>query len=68
MLENWCWDETVLKDMSCHFSTLGNEYLEKWKSQHQESSPVSKQIPDKLLKGLTENRNLNRITLLLRQM
>jgi metallopeptidase MepB len=51
MLENFCSVPSVLKSMSCHYSSLSPEYLKLWKEQSQEITPPEK-IPDTMIENL----------------
>lgn len=67
MLENWCWNKKELKEMSCHYTWAGPDYLEKWCAQHPGMPFPAEDIPDELLDQLIASRNLNRALQLLQQ-
>jgi metallopeptidase MepB len=67
MLENWCWNNSELKEMSCHYTRLGPEYLHGWKAQHPRTAEPDEQIPEELLDRLIESRNLDKALRLLQQ-
>lgn len=50
----------VLQELSCHYSTLSPNYLEKWCREHPDAPAPPKQIPDKLVDRLIERRYANR--------
>ena len=70
LLENWCWMKDILREMSCHYTTLKSEYLAEWKAQEQNHGkphpPVK--IPDHVLEGIIRPRNQHRRLTLLHQM
>lgn len=60
MLENWCWMRGVLKDVSCHYTTLCPQYLEKWQEEHPGLEAPWPRIPDQLVDDLVKSREHNR--------
>jgi metallopeptidase MepB len=67
MLENWCWNSSELKGMSCHYTRLGSDSLQRWRAQHPGRSPPAEHIPDELLDQLIATRKLNKALGLLQQ-
>lgn len=68
MLENWCWMRDQLKRMSCHFTRSDPKYLEMWQNEHPGKPIPPERIPDELLDGLIQSRNLNRAMWFARQL
>lgn len=68
MLENWCWLPKELKHLSCHYTTLGSELLQQWKTQHPGEEEPEGTIPDELVNPLTHNRYAFRALYLLDQL
>ncbi|KAK7726088.1 hypothetical protein SLS53_009541, partial [Cytospora paraplurivora] len=60
MLENWTWMSEELKEMSCHYTQLGPEYMDRWKVQHPNSPPPGAKIPEEVLERLIGSRGLFR--------
>ncbi|KAI4596305.1 hypothetical protein KJ359_005434 [Pestalotiopsis sp. 9143b] len=57
MLENWCWIPYVVRELSCHYSTLSPAYLEKWRRDHpNEAEAPRKEIPQHLVDVLVKRR------------
>ncbi|KAI7776253.1 hypothetical protein LA080_005540 [Diaporthe eres] len=67
MLENWCWNKSELKQMSCHYTKLGPDCFEKWKAQHPGMALHAENIPDELFDQLIGSRDLNKASRLLQQ-
>lgn len=68
MLENWCWDKSELKEMSCHYTIAAPEGMPKWRAQHPGTAQPAEHIPEELLDQLIESRNQNKVLFLLKQM
>ena len=68
MLENWCWTETVLKNLSCHYTYTDPIFLAKWESEHQGAEQPPKTIPSELVESLTRAKNSFRAMYHLRQL
>lgn len=68
MLENWCWMEQELKQMSCHYSSLSPEHLAHWQKQNKTTEVPLPGIPDDLLSSLVQSREFNRGLWFLRQL
>ncbi|KAJ5539834.1 peptidase family M3 [Penicillium frequentans] len=60
MLENYCWREDVLHGLSCHFTTLNENYLAEWQKQHPDQPDPPTKIPEGLVKPLIKHRYSNR--------
>nr|XP_036577790.1 metallopeptidase [Colletotrichum truncatum]KAF6784849.1 metallopeptidase [Colletotrichum truncatum] len=67
MLENWCWLQDELRKMSCHYTKLGPSYLKKWQETYGDQIPPDT-LPDAMLDGLIQSRDLNRGLWFLRQL
>jgi metallopeptidase MepB len=68
LLENWCWMEDTLSELSCHYTTLDHRYLTEWRTNHYGEPDPPTKIPSKLLKSLIETRYLNRCLYYLHQL
>lgn len=60
LLENWCWTD-MLRNMSCHYTTLNPEYLTKWREIHPGEEDPPRQMPDELLESLLASRRAYRL-------
>lgn len=67
MLENWTWMSKELKEMSCHYTKLGPEHMDRWKAQNPGSPPPADKIPDESLGRLIRSRTLFRAQYILNQ-
>ncbi|KAJ6022237.1 peptidase family M3 [Penicillium herquei] len=59
MLENWCWIKDILKDLSCHYTTLDENYLADWRTHHPAEPDPPKTIPDELIDNVIKHRYFN---------
>ncbi|RAL00758.1 M3 family metallopeptidase [Aspergillus ibericus CBS 121593] len=59
MLENWCWMKDVLKGLSCHYTTVNDDYLAAWRKQHPGEPDPPKKIPEELVDRLVKHRYFN---------
>lgn len=60
MLERWCWTESVLRDMSCHYSTLTPEHHKHWKDHGCAADPdPPREIPAQLVTDLVRTKGVN---------
>ncbi|KAK2604610.1 hypothetical protein N8I77_007523 [Diaporthe amygdali] len=65
MLENWGWRKDILRDMSHHYTAVGDKHLEKWRAQHPNMETPPVKMPDELIQSLLDARGwvkLNQIT------
>lgn len=67
MLENWCWNQSDLKEMSCHYARVTPDYLQQWKALHPGTKLPAECIPDELLDRLIGGRHLTKALGLLQQ-
>ncbi|KAJ5776809.1 peptidase family M3 [Penicillium odoratum] len=56
LLENWCWMEDVLHQLSCHYTTLDANYLKGWREQHPGEPDPPKKPPHGLIENLVKHR------------
>ncbi|KAJ5636993.1 peptidase family M3 [Penicillium lividum] len=56
LLENWCWMEDVLQQLSCHYTTLDANYLKGWRVQHPGEPDPPKKPPHGLIENLVKHR------------
>jgi metallopeptidase MepB len=68
MLETWCWMESVLKDISYHYTHLRPDYLTAWKAANPGMPDPPQKIPDDLLRNLVRTKHFNRAYWFLDQM
>jgi len=60
MLERWCWQESQLKAMSCHYSTLTPGYHDHWKAHGcAADTDLPSKIPTGLVQALVRSENVN---------
>ncbi|KAJ5723575.1 peptidase family M3, partial [Penicillium malachiteum] len=59
MLENWCWIKDILKGLSCHYTTLDENYLADWRLKHPTEPDPPKTIPDELVDNVIKHRHFN---------
>jgi metallopeptidase MepB len=50
----------VLKGLSCHYTTLHQDYLADWRKQHPGEPDPPKEIPNDLVENLIKYRYFNR--------
>ncbi|KAG6362310.1 hypothetical protein INS49_010540 [Diaporthe citri] len=67
MLENWCWNKSELKEMSCHYTGVEPDCIERWKAQHPGISLPAEKIPEELLDQLIGSGDLNKALRLVQQ-
>ncbi|KAG8160702.1 hypothetical protein KVR01_008966 [Diaporthe batatas] len=67
MLENWCWNMSDLKELSCHYSRVDPHCLQAWRAQHPGATLPAERIQDEVLEQLIASRNLNKAFGLLQQ-
>ncbi|KAK0620909.1 thimet oligopeptidase [Immersiella caudata] len=58
-LENFCWVKDELREMSCHYSKLGPEYLAQWRQANPDAPDPPEKIPDEMVDSLVASRSLN---------
>ncbi|CCT63683.1 related to metalloproteinase [Fusarium fujikuroi IMI 58289] len=68
MLENWCWMEPELKRLGLHYTRTDPQLKEKWLQEHPGEELPPAQIPDDMIKRLTQGRQVTRSLWFLRQM
>ena len=70
MLENWCWEPSILQSLSCHYSYLSDDYYQTWKQKARDPDKEQppKQIPLDLATQLADSRNFNAAISNLRQL
>ncbi|KGO65618.1 Peptidase M3A/M3B [Penicillium expansum] len=59
MLENWCWMKDVLEGLSCHYTTLDENYLADWRKQHPSEPDPPRKIPEGLVENLVKHRSIS---------
>ena len=60
LLENWCWTKDILKELSCHYTTLDPDYLVQWRKDNPGQPDPPAKIPDELLDNILKSRNIDR--------
>ena len=68
MLENWCWDLSLLEKMSRHYSYLSPEYYEVWKKSSEDKPQPPEVLPDAMINSMIGNRYMGATIHLLEQM
>jgi metallopeptidase MepB len=59
MLENWCWEPSVLLTLSHHYTHLSPEYMAAWKAANPGADVPPLKAPLQMVKSLGATRNLN---------
>ncbi|CZT52381.1 related to metallopeptidase MepB [Rhynchosporium secalis] len=67
MLENFCWDATILQKLSNHYSHLSPEYMASWKTDKRLEPKPSVKAPLELLQKLDASRRVTLAPLTQRQ-
>ncbi|KAH8653866.1 hypothetical protein BX600DRAFT_489382 [Xylariales sp. PMI_506] len=60
LLENWCWDKGVLRELSCHYTTLGPQYLSEWQKQNPGLPNTVSEMSNEMLDSIVKSRNMNK--------
>ncbi|KAL8867884.1 MAG: hypothetical protein Q9174_005369 [Haloplaca sp. 1 TL-2023] len=68
MLENWCWTPSQLKALSCHYSSLSEEYENAWKENAKGGEKPDAKLPDELIENLIKTKHVNDALFNLRQL
>lgn len=68
LLENWCWDSSMLQEMSRHYSYLSLEYYNAWKNGVKDKSQPPEVLPDAIIRSIISNRYIGASIHLLSQM
>jgi Zn-dependent oligopeptidases len=68
MLENWCWEPSVLYALGRHYSTLSPEYLEAWREHTDATHEPSERIPADMVDSLLRTKHVNTALFYLRQL
>jgi metallopeptidase MepB len=56
-LENFCWLKDELREMSCHYTRLGNpRYVSAWQARNPGASLPPEKIPEHMLDDLIASR------------
>ncbi|KAE9368858.1 thimet oligopeptidase [Stipitochalara longipes BDJ] len=58
MLENWCWDPSILHTLSRHYSYLSPEYKAAWQAENPKAMQPPEKAPLELLKEFAKTRNM----------
>ncbi|GAD95132.1 metallopeptidase MepB [Paecilomyces variotii No. 5] len=67
MLENWCWDPSVLRALGQHYSTLSPEYFEAWRADTDADYIPHEKIPADMIDRLLRTKHVNVALFYLRQ-
>ncbi|KAG9235421.1 metallopeptidase MepB [Amylocarpus encephaloides] len=68
MLENWCWDPSILSRLSCHYSHLSPEYHRSWRAEHPYLRDTEERAPWELLEKFVATRTCNLALTMQRQL
>ena len=58
MLENWCWDPSILHSLSKHYSCLSPEYKSAWNAGNPEAVQPPEKAPLEQLEKFAKTRNM----------
>ncbi|KAL1870684.1 hypothetical protein Daus18300_005004 [Diaporthe australafricana] len=68
MLENWCWQREILKDMSHHYTAVDETYLSKWQAEIPSLETPPTKIPDEIVASLLHGRGWVKLNQILIQL
>ncbi|KAL2063751.1 hypothetical protein VTL71DRAFT_5556 [Oculimacula yallundae] len=67
MLENFCWDPSILHNLSKHYSQLSPEYMASWKAENPSEAELPPKAPLELLQKLGASHKVTLAPLTQRQ-